>query len=108
MIFPGVGLAYGISTRTVIRSGYGIFWIPKIRLLRSNPLNDMVNAASTRIQRQSTGITDKHNCPSFPAGISGRPAGVSHPGDAYNSHQVVQSITEHIPNHPAGYVQQWN
>src|SRR5467141_885734 len=108
---PRVGLAYGISTRTVIRSGYGIFWIPNYVSFGLNPLNDMVNAASTTY---SGTIDGNHPINTialpFPSGISAPPGrSLGTQGTQQFLTQVVQSITEAYPaNHPAGYVQQWN
>src|SRR5260370_35135909 len=52
---PRVGLAYGISAKTVLPSGYGIFWIPNYVSFGLNPLNDLVNAATTTYAVTSDG-----------------------------------------------------
>src|SRR5467141_3413436 len=108
---PRVGLAYGLSAKTVIRSGYGIFWIPNYVSFGLNPLNDMVNAATTTYSGTVDGTHPVNTIAlPFPAGISappGRSLGIQ--GTQQFFTQVVQSITEAYPgNHPAGYVQQWN
>jgi hypothetical protein len=108
---PRVGLAYGLSSKTVIRSGYGIFWIPNYVSFGLNPLNDMVNAATTTYSGTVDGTHPVNTIAlPFPAGISappGRSLGIQ--GTQQFLTQVVQSITEAYPaNHPAGYVQQWN
>ena len=108
---PRVGLAYSVSANTVVRSGYGIFWIPNYVAFSLNPLNDLVNAAATTYVGTVDG-THPANTISlpFPAGIAdppGRSLGVE--GTQQFLTQVVQSITEGEPSdHPNGYVQQWN
>jgi hypothetical protein len=108
---PRVGFAYSVDSNTVIRSGYGIFWIPNYVSFALNPLNDMVNAGTTTY----VGTVDGTHPAStialpFPAGISpppGRSLGLQ--GTQEYLTQVVQSITEVDPqDHPNGYVQQWN
>jgi hypothetical protein len=108
---PRVGFAYSIDSKTVVRSGYGIFWIPDYVSFSSNPLNDMVNGGATTY----TGTVDGTHPVNtiglpFPAGIAqppGRSLGTV--GTQQFLTQVVQSITEVNPsNHPQGYVQQWN
>jgi hypothetical protein len=108
---PRVGLAYSLTPKTIVRSGYGIFWIPNHVSFALNPINDMVNAASTTY----TGTVDgTHPFNSialpFPNGISpppGRSLGME--GTQQFLTQVVQSITEvDRAHHPSAYTQQWN
>jgi hypothetical protein len=108
---PRVGLAYSLTPNTIVRSGYGIFWIPTYVSFSVNPLNDMVNAAATTYTGTVDGIHPVNTIAlPFPAGISappGRSLGLE--GTQQFLTQVVQSITEVDPSdHPEGYVQQWN
>jgi Carboxypeptidase regulatory-like domain len=108
---PRVGLAYSIDAKTVVRSGYGIFWIPNYVSFALNPLNDMLNAAATTYFGTVDGTHPVSTIAlPFPAGISappGRSLGLQ--GTQQFLTQVVQSITEVEPdNHPSGYMQQWN
>jgi Carboxypeptidase regulatory-like domain/TonB dependent receptor len=108
---PRVGLAYSINSKTVLRGGYGIFWIPNYVAFSLNPLNDMVNAGTTTYTGTVDGTHPVNTIAlPFPAGISeppGRSLGLS--GTQQYLTQVVQSITEADPtDHPEGYVQQWN
>jgi carboxypeptidase family protein len=108
---PRVGLAYGVNAKTVVRSGYGIFWVPNYVSFGLNPLNDMVNAASTTYSGTVDGTHPVNTIAlPFPAGISAPPGrSLGTQGTQQFLTQVVQSITEAYPaNHPAGYVQQWN
>ncbi len=108
---PRIGLAYSIGQQTVVRSGYGIFWIPDYVSFAVNPLNDMVNAAGTTYTGTVDG-THPFNSISlpFPSGISPPPGrSLGDKGTQQFLTQVVQSITEvDRERHPAGYVQQWN
>jgi hypothetical protein len=44
---PRIGVAYSWDQKTVIRAGYGIFFIPNWVLFNLNPSNDPINTAST-------------------------------------------------------------
>jgi hypothetical protein len=108
---PRVGLAYSINAKTVLRSGYGMFWIPNYAAFSLNPLNDMVNGTATTY----VGTVDGTHPVStialpFPDGISPPPGlGLGTAGTQKFLTQVAQSITEVNPSdHPEGYVQQWN
>ena len=46
-IMPRIGLAYALDQKTVIRGGYGIFFIPNWIFFNLNPSNDAINLAST-------------------------------------------------------------
>jgi hypothetical protein len=108
---PRMGLAYELMPGTILRSGYGIFWVPTDVSFALNPINDMVNAPGTTYTGTVDG-THPYNSISlpFPNGISsppGRTLGVQ--GTQQFLTQVVQSITEvDSAQHPEGYVRQWN
>jgi len=108
---PRIGLAYAISPKTIIRSSYGIFWIPTDVSFALNPINDMVNAPGTTYTGTVDG-THPYSSISLPFanGISappGRSLGLA--GTQQFLTQVVQSITEVDRfHHPEGYGQQWN
>jgi hypothetical protein len=108
---PRVGLAYGINSKTAIRSGYGIFWIPNYVSFALNPLNDMVSAGTTTYSGTVDG-THPVNTIGLPflAGISAPPGrSLGTQGTQQFLTKVVQSIIEANPgDHPSGYMQQWN
>jgi hypothetical protein len=108
---PRLGFAYSLTPKTILRSGYGIFWVPNYVSFALNPINDMVNAASTTYTGTVDG-THPYNSISlpFPDGIAPPPGRtLGNEGTQRFLTQVVQSITEvDRVHHPDGYVQQWN
>jgi hypothetical protein len=108
---PRVGFAYGIDSKTALRGGYGIFWVPNYVSFALNPLNDMVNGGATTYSGTVDGTHPVNTIGlPFPAGISAPPGrSLGTQGTQQFLTQVVQSITEADPSdHPAAYVQQWN
>src|SRR5258706_2538080 len=71
---PRIGVAYGLTPTTIVRSGYGIFWVPNYVSFALNPINDMINASSTTYTGTVDG-THPYNSISlpFPDGISAPP-----------------------------------
>ena len=108
---PRIGVAYGLTPTTIIRSGYGIFWVPNDVSFALNPINDMINASATTYTGTLDG-THPYNSISlpFPNGISAPPGrNLGTRGTQQFLTQVVQSITEVDPEHYSGsYIQQWN
>jgi Carboxypeptidase regulatory-like domain len=108
---PRIGVAYGLTPKTIVRSGYGIFWVPNDVSFALNPINDMINASSTTYTGTVDG-THPYNSITlpFPDGIfapPGRSLGTR--GTQQFMTQVVQAITEVDRAHdPGGYIQQWN
>jgi len=100
---PRVGFAFRPTDRMVVRSGYGINYLPA-ELTADSPGGSPINSAGTSLSNipGNTPVTTVSN--PFPSGIllpSGRnPAGLIA--------LLGQSIGSRIPNQPYTYVQQWN
>jgi hypothetical protein len=103
---PRVGLAYRVTPRTVIRTGYGIFYIPNFVSFGVNPLNDTVNAAATSYLGTINGTVPVNSISTpFPNGISDPPG---RKGNVQQFAVGVSSITETDLHNQLGYEQQWN
>jgi hypothetical protein len=110
-ISPRVGFAYSFNQKTVVRGGYGIFFIPNYVSFGLNPNNDLVNDATTSYNGTINGTVPINtiNTPFLPSIVPpvGRTLGTL--GTQQYASQVVQNPTvADRGNHPAGYVQQWN
>ena len=44
---PRLGFAYSFNSKTVLRGGYGVFWVPNYVVFQLNPDNDIINLATT-------------------------------------------------------------
>ena len=111
-VAPRIGFAYSVDPKTVVRAGYGVFWIPNYVSFGLNPNNDLVNDATTSYTGTINGTVPVNtiNTPFPVTGVVppvGRTLGAL--GTSQYATQVVQnfSIAAYY-NHPEGYVQQWN
>jgi len=65
---PRLGFAYSLDSKTVLRGGYGVFWVPNYVVFQLNPDNDIINLATTPYNATVThGLTpfstlDASNC----------------------------------------------
>ncbi len=102
---PRFGLAYRVLSKTVIRTGYGIFWIPN-EVANTGPQSDPVNAYTTPFVGTTDGSLTPLNRLSnpFPTGI------IPAPGHNANFQQlfVGQGFSASLPHDPSAYAQQWN
>lgn len=116
---PRVGFAYRLTNRTVIRGGYGIFFVPNYVEMSVEPNIDFANSIGTSyISSVDGGLTPCVN-PS-PTGCVGGPtfnlsnpypSGITQPpGRSPNLKQLAlgQWFWMDFPNNPYGYNQQWN
>ncbi len=112
-VAPRVGFAYSIDQKTVLRGGYGLFWIPLDASWATNPLNGPVNS----IQTEYTGNNGNQKLPtntittpwiSFvqPPGAT-IDATTGLPLIALNE-EGASSPTFENPGYNYGYMQQWN
>jgi Carboxypeptidase regulatory-like domain len=69
---PRLGFAYSFNQKTVLRGGYGVFWVPNYVVFALNPDNDVINLATTPFFGSlDQGVTpvatlDKSNCAFIP------------------------------------------
>jgi hypothetical protein len=110
---PRVGLAYSLDAKTVLRGGYGLFWIPLDANWATNPLNDPVNSIQTNYVGNNNNTALPINTISTPWINFVQPPGASR--DATTGLPVVakdvegaSSPTFDIPQYNYGYMQQWN
>jgi len=106
MFSPRVGFAYSIDPNTVVRSGYGIFWIPLDTSWATNPLNDPVNSIQTQYVGNNGNLNVPTNTISTPW-----PNFILPPGrdPSYASDLLGQGISGvDVPQYKYGYMQQWN
>ena len=100
---PRVGLAYRVYPGTVVRTGYGISYLPA-NLTQDGPQNSPVNSAATALSNTVGGQPVTSLANPFPNGIlmpAGRdPAGITA--------LLGQSLVGRIANQPYSYVQQYN
>lgn len=103
---PRVGVAWRLNDKTVIRTGYGIFWLPNDIRWNLAPNNDAVNSFNNPFNGTLDGSVtplDTLRNP-FPNGL------LPVPGRSPNLQQIFagQGIAASIYNAPYSYAQQWN
>ncbi len=102
---PRLGISYQFDKNTVIRTGYGIFYLPVDVRWNDAPHNLFINSFSTPWQTaQSDGVTPL-NPLSNP-----EPLGIIPP---FGRNQALIDVQGNgneaaLPNNPAPYAQQWN
>jgi len=103
---PRVGLAYHLFKNTVIRAGYGIFWLPALQTGATGPGSDPLNQASTpMVTTTDGGLTPfGHFSNPFPNGLNQPPARDPN----YQNKLYGLGFTSVLPNNPFPYTQQWN
>jgi len=95
-----------LNQKTVLRGGYGLFWLPNNIAWNISPNNDIVARFNTDfVGSIDGGITpsDRLSNP-FPSGI------IQPPGHNPNFQNVLlgQGVQAPVTNNPYGYSQQWN
>src|SRR5581483_6497863 len=100
---PRVGLAWNASDKLVVRTGYGIIYLP-ITTRYMNNSNQGFSATTNFLASSDGGLTPAGTLSNpFPTGIS-QPLGAT-PGLLSS---IGQSISTLLRNSPVGYMQQWS
>ncbi len=105
---PRVGIAYSATDKLVIRSGYGIAYLPNTVAFSLGPYNSPVNIATTTMTTSLNGgltpdlATTLSN--PFPTGIATPPGR----NQSYLNSLIGQGIGSPLQNQPYPYTQQWN
>jgi hypothetical protein len=104
-VSPRIGLSYQLDKNTVIRTGYGIFYLPVDVRWNDAPHNLFINSFSTPWQAvASNGVTPLDTL------FNPEPGGIIPP---FGRNQALIDVQGNgneapTPNNPAPYVQQWN
>ena len=102
---PRLGLAYQLTPKTVLRTGYGIFYIPTALISGADPHSDVVNSQANTWVPTIDNITPftLFNNP-FPNGLQ-QPAGRD---PNFEQRYWGSSPATFFPGSGYGYMQQWN
>jgi hypothetical protein len=130
---PRLGVAYGLNEKTVIRAGYGVFFIPNDVSFQTNANNDAINLSATNFYASvNSGLTpnstlNQNTCTlSGPGGVANTfacanpgpfgqasdlnaPAGRNPVPDISTFGVNASSLTSaDYAGYKPGYVEQWN
>lgn len=106
---PRLGAAYQLTSKTVLRTGWGLFWLPNDVAWNYSPNNDFVNSFSTPFLATVGGGVNAF----IPANTLSNPfpTGIQQPPGRDPSFQKLslgQGVGSPIPGNLYGYTQQWN
>ena len=111
-IAPRIGFAYSIDAKTVVRGGYGIFWIPLDASWATNPLNDPANSISTDYIGNNGSVRVPTNTVATPWLNFVQPPGASIAANGLPQVAVDEeggsNPTFENPDYAYGYMQQFN
>jgi hypothetical protein len=103
---PRAGMAYQVLKSTVIRAGYGIFWLPSEQTGAIGPDADPLNSFATPMVTTTNGGLTPFNTFSNPF-----PNGVTQPlarNPNYQNLLYGLGLGTVLPDNPIPYAQQWN
>jgi hypothetical protein len=105
---PRVGVAYSVNDKLVIRSGYGLAYLPNTVAFSLGPYNSPVNNSITTMTASLDGGLTPNLATTltnpFPTGIAAPPGR----SQAYLNSLIGQGIGSPLQNQPYPYTQQWN
>jgi len=106
LVAPRLGFAFRLNPKTVIRSGYGISFLPNDVVFGNAPWTTPANQATTVfVSSLDGGITPFASLSNpFPNGLV-QPPGHS---SAFAGSLIGSNIQSPVPDQPYPYVQQWN
>jgi hypothetical protein len=102
---PRFGYAYELRPKTVLRGGYGIFWLPGGLEISGTSTNNPIATISTPfVSSLDNGITTKDRLANpFPNGL------ISPPDKSVGTNALIgQGVTAYLRGEHPGYTQQWN
>ncbi|MBV6432671.1 MAG: hypothetical protein IANPNBLG_02813 [Bryobacteraceae bacterium] len=102
---PRFGLAYTLTSKTVVRGGYGIFWLANnLAITNGNGNNPAYSVSTPFLSSIDGGITPSARLSNpFPTGF------LAPPGSAAGADTLIgQSIGTYMEGIRPGYMQQWN
>ncbi len=120
---PRLGFAYQLTPKTVLRGGYGLFWISNTVGYTSESDLDFINSISTPWITSGDGGVSPCVNPSASVGVPACPGGATFnlsnpfpngilnpPGrdPSYQGLAYGQYFFASVPNNPYAYYQQWN
>jgi hypothetical protein len=102
---PRAGFAYQLGSKTVLRGGYGIFWLPGGLEISGTSTNNPVATISTAfVSSLDGGVTPRDRLSNpFPNGLI-----VPTSGSTGLDTLIGQGVTAYTQGVHAGYAQQWN
>jgi hypothetical protein len=106
MFNPRFGFAYRLTNKTVLRGGYGLFWLPTDVKWNDSPHNNLINTIQTPwVATLDGGLTPYNRLSNpFPTGV------IQPPGrdPSFQATLLGKNVNALLPSNPFSYAQQWN
>jgi hypothetical protein len=105
-IGPRIGLAFKVAQNTVLRAGYGVFWLPNNSVLGASPNSDAINSYGTPyVASNDGGLTPFRQLSNpFPNGITQPPQR----DPSFQDRLLGLGVGTMFPSNAYSYAQQWN